>query len=199
MLTYFLVNSLAVAAAFALANRRPIFARLARQLPVEHHELRGRRRWPPAWRSKCSQRTGHWQTPLAFVPLCSRIAPTASTSSRIADEQRRVAEWTQLHRESTEVLARAIQAKDGAGSAHVERVQYYAAMLARRLQLSELRHAGGRDGGAAARHRQAGGARAHPVEARSADRRRTAQDADSRAGRRGDRRRGAVPAARSRR
>ena len=33
---------------------------------------------------------------------------------RIADEQRRVAEWTQLHRDSTEVLARAIQAKDEA-------------------------------------------------------------------------------------
>ena len=43
--------------------------------------------------------------------------------NRIADEQRRVAEWTQLHRESTEVLARAIQAKDVAGSMHIERIR----------------------------------------------------------------------------
>ena len=56
---------------------------------------------------------------------------------RIADEQRRVADWAQLHRDSTEVLARAIQAKDGGGSSHVERVQYYAAALARRLELAD--------------------------------------------------------------
>ena len=35
------------------------------------------------------------------------------------------------------MLARAIQAKDVAGSMHIERVQYYAASLARRLALSE--------------------------------------------------------------
>ena len=59
------------------------------------------------------------------------------TERELADEQRRVAEWTQLHRESTEVLAHAIQAKDAAGSTHIERVQYYAVSLARRLELSE--------------------------------------------------------------
>jgi putative nucleotidyltransferase with HDIG domain len=57
---------------------------------------------------------------------------------RIADEQRRVAEWEQLHRDSTEVLARAIQAKDSHGSSHVERVQYYASSVARGLGLSDV-------------------------------------------------------------
>ena len=36
------------------------------------------------------------------------------------------------------MLARAIQAKDAGGSRHVERVQYYAAALARQLELSDL-------------------------------------------------------------
>ena len=81
---------------------------------------------------------GQWQTTLAFVPLWLTYRTYRIYLRRIADEQRRVAEWAQLHRESTEVLARAIQAKDEGGSCHVERVQYYAAALARRLELPDL-------------------------------------------------------------
>jgi diguanylate cyclase (GGDEF)-like protein/putative nucleotidyltransferase with HDIG domain len=43
-----------------------------------------------------------------------------------------------MHRDSTEVLARAIQAKDEGGSSHVERVQYYAAALARQLEMPDM-------------------------------------------------------------
>ena len=92
----------------------------------------------PASPSKCSQRAGQWQTALAFVPLGLTYRTYRIYLRRIADEQRRAAEWAQLHRDSTEVLARAIQAKDEGGSCHVERVQYYAAALARRLELPEL-------------------------------------------------------------
>jgi diguanylate cyclase (GGDEF)-like protein/putative nucleotidyltransferase with HDIG domain len=135
-MAYFLVNSAAVAAAFALANRRPVFevwhdnflwsitsyvvGAVAAGIAVE------------VW-----QRIGHWEASLALLPLCLTYRTYHIYLDRIADEQRRVAEWTQLHRESTEVLARAIQAKDAAGSMHIERVQYYAASLARRLELSE--------------------------------------------------------------
>jgi diguanylate cyclase (GGDEF)-like protein/putative nucleotidyltransferase with HDIG domain len=84
------------------------------------------------------QRIGHWETSLAVLPLCLTYRTYRIYLDRIAEEQRRVAEWTQLHRESTEVLARAIQAKDAAGSRHIERVQYYAASLARRAELSEM-------------------------------------------------------------
>ena len=135
-MAYFLVNSAAVAAAFALANRRPVFevwhdnflwsitsyvvGAVAAGIAVE------------VW-----QRIGQWEASLAFLPLCLSYRTYRIYLDRIADEQRRVAEWTQLHRESTEVLARAIQAKDATGSTHIERVQYYAATLARRLDLSE--------------------------------------------------------------
>ena len=84
------------------------------------------------------QRTGHWQTPLAFLPLVLTYRTYKIYLSKISEEQRRVAESSQLHRESTEVLARAIQAKDGAGASHLDRVRYYASMVARRMQLPEL-------------------------------------------------------------
>ena len=135
-MAYFLVNSAMVAAAFALANRRPVFevwhdnflwsitsyvvGAVAAGIAVE------------VW-----QRIGQWEASLALLPLCLTYRTYRIYLNRIAAEQRRVAEWTQLHRESTEVLARAIQAKDVAGSMHIERVQYYAASLARRLALSE--------------------------------------------------------------
>ena len=135
-MTYFFVNSAAVATAFALATRRPIFqvwhdnflwsmtsyvvGAVAAGIAVE------------VW-----HQVGHWQTSLAVLPLCLTYRTYRIYLNRIADEQRRVAEWSQLHRESTEVLARAIQAKDAAGNTHIDRVQYYAANLARRLQLSE--------------------------------------------------------------
>ena len=134
---YFLVNSLAVAAAFGLSTRRSVFrawhdnflwtissyvvGAIAAGIAVE-----------------VFNRAGQWPTTLAFVPLCLTYLSYRIYLTRIADEQRRVAESTQLHRDSTEVLARAIQAKDDGGSCHVERVQYYAAALARRLEMSDL-------------------------------------------------------------
>ena len=136
-MTYFLVNSLAVAIAFALSTNRGVFrlwhdnflwtissyvvGSIAAGIAVEMFN-----------------QAGQWRTALAFVPLCLTYRTYRIYLKRIADEQRRVAEWAQLHRESTEVLARAIQAKDEGGSRHVERVQYYATQLAGRLDLSDL-------------------------------------------------------------
>ena len=135
-LVYFLVNSLAVAAAFALSSGRSVIrvwhdsflwtissyvvGAIAAGIAVE-----------------VFQRAGEWHTALAFVPLGLTFRSYRIYLKRIADEQRRASESAQLHRESTEVLARAIQAKDEGGSRHVERVQYYATMLAHRLDLPE--------------------------------------------------------------
>ena len=134
---YFLVNSTAVAGAFAISSSRNVVrlwhdnflwtvssyvvGSIAAGIAVE--VLRA---------------AGQWQTLLALIPLCLTYRSYRIYHRRIKDEQRQVAEWTQLHRDSTEVLARAIQAKDDGGSCHVERVQYYATALARRLDLPDL-------------------------------------------------------------
>ena len=134
---YFVVNSFAVAAAFALSTGRGMFrvwhdnflwaissyvvGTIAAGIAVE-----------------VFNRAGQWHTSLAFVPLGLTYRTYRIYLKRIAEEQKRVAEWAQLHRDSTEVLARAIQAKDEGGSCHVERVQYYATALARRLEMSDL-------------------------------------------------------------
>lgn len=136
-LVYFLVNSIAVAAAYALSSGRVV-------LRVWHDNFL----WTissyvvgaiaAGMAVEVFQRAGEWHTALAFVPLGLTYRSYRIYVKRIADEQRRASESAQLHRESTEVLARAIQAKDEGGSRHVERVQYYATMLARRLDLPEL-------------------------------------------------------------
>jgi len=134
---YFLVNSLAVAAAFGLSTRRSI-------LRVWHDNFL----WTVSSyvvgaiaagiAVELFHSAGQWQAAFAFVPLGLTYRTYRIYLRRIADEQRQVAEWTQVHRDSIEVLARAIQAKDAGGSCHVERVQYYAAALARQLELPDL-------------------------------------------------------------
>jgi len=111
-MVYVLVSSFATAAAFALPKGRSV-------VRVWHDNS--------LWAISSGV--------IAMMGLTRRIYRFYLT--RIADEQKRVAERAQLHRDSTEVLARAIQAKDESGSRHVERVQYYAAALARSLGLSD--------------------------------------------------------------
>ncbi|MEO7271339.1 MAG: HD domain-containing phosphohydrolase [Vicinamibacterales bacterium] len=137
VLTYFLINSLVVATAVGLASGGPIFRIWHDNFlwSVTSYVVGG---LTAGLAVELTQRTGHWQTPLAFVPLVLTYRTYRIYLSRISDEQRLVAESSQLHRESTEVLARAIQAKDGAGASHLDRVRYYAAMLARRMQMSDL-------------------------------------------------------------
>ena len=135
-LMYFLVNSLAVAAAYALSSGRGV-------IRVWHDNFL----WTissyvvgavaAGIAVEVFHRAGEWHTALAFVPLGLTYRSYRVYLKRIADEQRRASESAQLHRDSTEVLARAIQAKDQGGSRHVERVQYYATELADRLDLPE--------------------------------------------------------------
>ena len=133
---YFLINSLAVAAAFALSTQQSIIRMWHDNFlwSVTSYVVGG---IAAGIAVEVFHRAGQLHTALAVIPLFLTYRTYRIYLSRIADEQRRVAEWTQLHRESTEVLARAIEAKDNGGSCHVERVQYYAATLARRLELPE--------------------------------------------------------------
>ena len=112
---------------------------------------------------------------------------------RIDDERRHVEEMADLHLATIEALALAIDAKDQTAQSHIRRVQVYATSIARGLGHVRHRNPGRQDRGAAPRHRQAGRARAHPVEARAADAGRVPEDPRASAGRRGDHQRGAVP------
>ena len=98
-----------------------------------------------------------------------------------------------VHLATIEALALAIDAKDQTATSRIRRVQVHAAGLARVGGHVAGRRAGRPNCGAAARHRQARGARAHLVEARSADQRRVPADQGASAGRRRDCRDGAVP------
>ena len=136
VMTYFLVNSVTVATAVALVKRHPIFRVWHDNFlwSITSYVVGG---VAAGIAVEVFHQAGQWQTAVAFVPLALTYRTYRIYLGRIANEQRRVAESTQLHRESMEVLARAIQAKDNGGSSHVERVQYYATALARQLELSE--------------------------------------------------------------
>jgi diguanylate cyclase (GGDEF)-like protein/putative nucleotidyltransferase with HDIG domain len=136
VMAYFLVNSLSVATAVALVKRRPVFRVWHDNFlwSITSYVVGG---VAAGIAVEVFQQAGQWRATLAFVPLCLTYRTYRIYLRRIADEQRRTAESTQLHRESMEVLARAIQAKDNGGNSHVERVQYYATALARHLDLSD--------------------------------------------------------------
>jgi hypothetical protein len=101
-----------------------------------------------------------------------------------------------MHLATVEALARAIGARDQTLEAsktvsdtHVRRVQRLAVTLARRAGMGadEVKGRGG--GGPAPRHREAGGARAHPQQADQAHARGAEADPDAPDGGRGDHRR----------
>ena len=137
--------------------------------------------------------TNYWIALLAAPPLYLTYRSYKIYLGRIEDEQRHVQEVSDLHLATIEALALAIDAKDRTGKSHIRRVQVFAAGLARSVGHVGERDPGRQDGGAAARHRQAGRARAHPVEARAADAGRIPEDPHPSAGRRRDHRRRAVP------
>ena len=112
---------------------------------------------------------------------------------RIQDQQRHVRQVSDLHLATIEALALAIDAKDQTAQSHIRRVQVYAAGPRPRARHARDRDPGRQDRGAAARHRQAGGARAHPVEAGAPDAGGVPEDPHPPAGRRRNHQRRALP------
>ena len=95
---------------------------------------------------------------------------------RIEDGQRHAREMADLHLATIEALALAIDAKDRTSHSHLRRVQLYATSVARVDGDVRERRPGRQDRRAAARHRQAGRPRTHPVEAGSAHTRGVPED-----------------------
>ena len=198
-MTYFLVNSLARRSGVRLVDAAPRLQGVARQLPLEHHQLRRR-----------GNRRGHRRRGAAADesladgarPRAARADLSGPTASISGGSRRSSGAWPS-GRSSTVRARRCSRAqfrqRTTTAARHVDRVQYYAATLASQLELPEPGHAGGRDRGVAPRHRKAGRPRTYPVEARAAHAERAEEDADSRSGRRRDRRAPSVFPARSRR
>ena len=137
-------------------------------------------------------KTGYWFAPLGFAPIYLTYRTYKVYMGRIEDEQRHVQQTSDLHLATIEALARAIDAKDQNTQMHIRRVQMYAAAMAKAVGLSPAGDSGRQDRGAASRHRQAGRARAHPVEAGSAHAGRVPEDPHPSRSRRRDHRGGAV-------
>ena len=94
---------------------------------------------------------------------------------RLENEKKHAEEVSGLHLRTIEALALAIEAKDHTTHDHLQRVQIYAMELAKELGLTR----GGAGSPArrrpAARHRQAGRARTHHLQARPPDARKSSR------------------------
>jgi len=74
---------------------------------------------------------GYWVAPLTFAPLYLTYRTYKVYMGRIQDQQRHVAQVSDLHLATIEALALAIDAKDQTAQSHIRRVQVYAAGLER--------------------------------------------------------------------
>ena len=193
---YFFVNSALVAGAIALSTRQSIVAHLAAQLPVERAELPGgrgaggrRHRGLDARLVRLARPAG--RAALPGVPqLPHRRRAAARGAGRDAPRDGSPAR--------DDRGARAGDRSAGRLHSRAHPVDSALRRHARRGRRAHRRRGAGRaDRGAAARHRQHGGARAHPVEARFADARGIRARQDPSARRRGDPRRTCRSARRS--
>ena len=173
----------------ALDPKQPAAEGLARELPVERAQLLRRRRRRGARRrgsSACRilRGVGGWRWRRAAA-LSHLPQPTRSISGAVDDDSASVRKMADLHL-ATDRGARArdrregpdVAARTSAASSSTPRA------LARGLGMTENDIQGREDRRAPARHRQARGAGAHPVEARAADARGVPEDPRASEGRR---------------
>jgi diguanylate cyclase (GGDEF)-like protein/putative nucleotidyltransferase with HDIG domain len=134
--TYFVVNTMTVAAAIALSTRQSV-------MKVWNENFL----WSApsyfvgagaaAVASAIVHLSGHWFVPLAAAPLYLTYRTYKVYLGRIEDEQRHVSEMADLHLATIEALALAIDAKDQTSQTHIRRVQLYAAAVARAMGMQE--------------------------------------------------------------
>jgi diguanylate cyclase (GGDEF)-like protein/putative nucleotidyltransferase with HDIG domain len=134
--TYFLVNTLLVAAAIGLSTHASIgkvweedFLWSAPSYFVGAAAAAGV--------MVLIQVSSQWLLPLGIVPLYLTYRTYKIYLGRIEDEQHHVKEVADLHLATIEALALAIDAKDQTSQLHIRRVQLYAAALARTLDMPE--------------------------------------------------------------
>ncbi|HEV2985630.1 MAG TPA: HD domain-containing phosphohydrolase [Vicinamibacterales bacterium] len=134
--TYFIFNTLLIATAISLSTKQPIgrawnenFLWSAPSYFVGAVAAAGA--------AAVIDRGGYWMASLAAAPPYLIYRTYKVYMSRIQDQQRHVAQVSDLHLATIEALALAIDAKDQTAQSHIRRVQVYAAGLARALGMSE--------------------------------------------------------------
>ncbi len=134
--TYFVFNTLLIATAIGLSTRQPIF-----KVWNENFLWSAPSYFVGALASAVAasviDRGGYWMASLAAAPLYLTYRTYKVYMGRIQDQQRHVAQVSDLHLATIEALALAIDAKDQTAQSHIRRVQVYAAGLARALGMPE--------------------------------------------------------------
>ncbi len=134
--TYFIFNTLLIATAIALSTKQSIvkvwnenFLWSAPSYFVGAGAA--------AIAASVIDQGGYWWASLVAAPLYLTYRTYKVYMGRIQDQQRHVAQVSDLHLATIEALALAIDAKDQTAQSHIRRVQVYAAGLARALGMPD--------------------------------------------------------------
>src|SRR5580765_4912310 len=133
---YFIGNTLLIATAISLSTQQPI-GRAWNENFLWSAPSYFVGAVPAAGGAAVIERGGYWMASLAAAPPYLIYRTYKVYMSRIQDQQRHVAQVSDLHLATIEALALAIDAKDQSAQSHIRRVQVYAAGLARALGMSE--------------------------------------------------------------
>jgi diguanylate cyclase (GGDEF)-like protein/putative nucleotidyltransferase with HDIG domain len=134
--TYFVFNTLLVATAIGLSTRQRI-VRVWNENFLWSAPSYFVGALAAAITASVIDRGGYWMASLAAAPLYLTYRTYKVYMGRIQDQQRHVAQVSDLHLATIEALALAIDAKDQTAQSHIRRVQVYAAGLARALGMPE--------------------------------------------------------------
>jgi diguanylate cyclase (GGDEF)-like protein/putative nucleotidyltransferase with HDIG domain len=136
--TYFVVNTLTIATAIALATHQSVVKVWNENFlwSAPSYFVGASVAAVAAW--AVVGLDAHWGLAvLVMAPLYLTYRTYKVYMGRIEDEQRHVREMADLHLATIEALALAIDAKDQTSQSHIRRVQLYAAEVAKALGMSE--------------------------------------------------------------
>jgi diguanylate cyclase (GGDEF)-like protein/putative nucleotidyltransferase with HDIG domain len=134
--TYFVFNTLLIATAIGLSTRQSI-ARVWNENFLWSAPSYFVGAGAAAIAASVIDQGGYWWASLVAAPLYLTYRTYKVYMGRIQDQQRHVAQVSDLHLATIEALALAIDAKDQTAQTHIRRVQVYAAGIARALGMPD--------------------------------------------------------------
>jgi diguanylate cyclase (GGDEF)-like protein/putative nucleotidyltransferase with HDIG domain len=134
--TYFVFNTLLIATAIGLSTRQSI-TRVWNENFLWSAPSYFVGAGAAAIAASVIDQGGYWWASLVAAPLYLTYRTYKVYMGRIQDQQRHVAQVSDLHLATIEALALAIDAKDQTAQSHIRRVQVYAAGIARALGMTD--------------------------------------------------------------